>query len=727
MKKRFLFSTLLTVLPLLAFTACLKYPDKLPNPDELDVISDVTSDVADVVDDAGDVADTVSDVALDVEDAVDAMDAADGVEPDTDVVEPCIDGDDCDDGDPCTVGDKCNNTGTCVGSFVNECDDQIDCTDDACETAFDCSHDIKAGYCLVNGICYVADATDATLFGPCRACKPDIARDAMSADDTLTCDDSSACTESDHCASGTCTGTNLDCNDDNVCTDDSCDPATGCKTDNNTASCGTARCEGMMRYGAAVCAGGVCPVVTPENCDDGNPCTTDACKVSGCTHTARNGQVCIPGSCELGTYYLPAVCQNDFCPPQDSMFCDDGNICTEDYCSPEGGCLTRNDNTKVCGAATCDGMTFRPQVVCSGGLCPTQIPKNCADTNVCTDDTCTLAGCSNEANSAPCSDNNPCTENDKCKSKVCKSGDVKQCDDDLYCTADSCDTGTGNCLFTNLGYCIIDGACRIDGEMNPDNPCQKCSVGGDLDSWSPGQENSTCDVYPDGYAICEMGGCAYYCDDERGDCDGEILNGCETNLLNDPAYCGDCYTDCGTQVCSWGTCAASCAGDLKLCGGRCHDVTTSLEHCGVCDNSCLRDFAVMECVIGNCVLTGCDQGHFNVDLDSDNGCECASSGLEICDGMDNDCNGATDDVTVEMLATDPVNCGQCGRICNAGDRTVYGYCTSGNCVEVPCSSNHFDINKNPLDACEYVCVPAGSETCGNGVDEDCNGATDEGC
>ncbi|MCH6564135.1 MAG: DUF4215 domain-containing protein, partial [Myxococcales bacterium] len=52
------------------------------------------------------------------------------------------------------------------------------------------------------------------------------------------CDDGDACTQNDTCdGSGRCTGPSLDCNDGNLCTDDACDPATGCTSIPNTDSC----------------------------------------------------------------------------------------------------------------------------------------------------------------------------------------------------------------------------------------------------------------------------------------------------------------------------------------------------------------------------------------------------------------------------------------------------------------------------------------------------------
>ncbi len=47
---------------------------------------------------------------------------------------------------------------------------------------------------------------------------------------------------------------------------------------------------------------------------------------------------------------------------------------------------------------------------------------------------------------------------------------------------------------------------------------------------------------------------------------------------------------------------------------------------------------------------------------------------------------------------------------------------------VACPPDHYDINMDPSDGCEYACVRASpaTEIC-NGADDDCNGATDEAC
>lgn len=58
----------------------------------------------------------------------------------------------------------------------------------------------------------------------------------------------------------------MSCDDGNPCTTDSCDPATGCKFENNTLACA----------------------------DDGNACTNDVCSAGICTHPSN--QTCSTAS-----------------------------------------------------------------------------------------------------------------------------------------------------------------------------------------------------------------------------------------------------------------------------------------------------------------------------------------------------------------------------------------------------------------------------------------------
>jgi hypothetical protein len=78
---------------------------------------------------------------------------------------------------------------------------------------------------------------------------------AVYTNNTASCDDGDACTTADACSAGACVaGAPLDVDDGNLCTDDSCNPATGAVYTNNTASCD----DGESCTEGDVCGGGVC-------------------------------------------------------------------------------------------------------------------------------------------------------------------------------------------------------------------------------------------------------------------------------------------------------------------------------------------------------------------------------------------------------------------------------------------------------------------------------------
>jgi len=77
-------------------------------------------------------------------------------------------------------------------------------------------------------------------------------------------------------------------------------------------------------------------------------------------------------------------------------------------------------------------------------------------------------------------------------------------------------------------------------------------------------------------------------------------------------------------------------------------------------------------------------------------------GTETCNGLDDDCNGTPDDGNPDE-----------GGNCATG---LFGPCANGLTV---CSGGDVE--------CEPTTPAAASETCGNGVDDDCNGTVDDGC
>ncbi len=214
------------------------------------------------------------------------------------------------------------------------------------------------------------------------------------------CDDNNQCNGLETCnqQTGECVpGQPFVCDDHNVCTDDTCNPA--------------------------VPAPGDPCVFTPKPadfCNDNNACTADTCNPQiGCVHTD------ISASCNDNN-----ACTADRCDPavgcvhtDISASCNDNNACTDDSCNPATGCVN----------------TPKPADFCD-------------DHNACTADRCDPAvGCVHTDISASCNDNNACTS-DRCEPTTgqCVYTPIVTCDDNDPCTTDTCDPGTGQCEFVPI-------------------------------------------------------------------------------------------------------------------------------------------------------------------------------------------------------------------------------------------------------------------------------------
>ncbi|MBN1771841.1 MAG: hypothetical protein JXB32_11300 [Deltaproteobacteria bacterium] len=105
---------------------------------------------------------------------------------------------------------------------------------------------------------------------------------------------------------------------------------------------------------------------------------------------------------------------------------------------------------------------------------------------------------------------------------------------------------------------------------------------------------------------------------------------------------------------------------------------------------------------------------------------CEATGDELCDGVDNDCDGDTDEDF--DLRTDGANCGACGWACEVARGTAA--CVEGICTIAACDDGYLDLDGAAFDGCEYECTAtAAAESpdgggCENGLDDDCDGRSD---
>jgi hypothetical protein len=172
--------------------------------------------------------------------------------------------------------------------------------------------------CAENLNCSSGDCrkyTDSAPYGKCWT-------DCSPLPDGTMCHDLDECTENDTCSEGTCSGTTVNCDDDNPCTLDTCDPATGCIHTKVQGPCNDD--DPCTEYDT--CKNGIC-LGSPTYCNDHNPCTDDTCDpAAGCTYTNNQSS------------------------------CEDGDPCTKNDTCSQGQCLSGNDTCdEGCGCGSPGG------------------------------------------------------------------------------------------------------------------------------------------------------------------------------------------------------------------------------------------------------------------------------------------------------------------------------------------------------------------------------------
>jgi Notch-like protein len=233
-----------------------------------------------------------------------------------------------------------------------------------------------------------------------------------------------------------------------------------------------------------------------------------------------------------------------------------------------------------------------------------------------------------------------------------------------------------------------------------------------------GNEANGCEYYcpwnPNGTNKTDLGG-PYGCGKDD-DCNGKIDDG--LNFCSDPQNCGTCGFVCSLANVASATCVSSATG------ANCNANNT-------------------HCVVGQCA-----DGFFDVNGSPDDGCEypCTKTngGVEICDGLDNDCNGLIDneDPALEALKN-PDDTLVFGSACSGG---TLGLCLANQgvtkCIDSAAKCCDKDSNNVTGTSPRYpttgirndVCVGVAPphvvtpgqvlETC-NGVDDDCDGVVDD--
>ena len=210
--------------------------------------------------------------------------------------------------------------------------------------------------------------------------------------DHAECDDGDPCNGAERCEGGSCVSPGTpDCDDGVACTVDSCADAACAHTPDDTLCAAGDTCDAAMGCGGRACSdddhcadgdvcngresceAGVCRTGATPDCDDGIACTMDRCDTAsgGCLNEATDA-ICDDGLFCNG----PEVCGAAGCGPGTPVDCDDGDACTDDYCSNMvSRCVrtTRDVDGDGWGDATCPESGGVPATDCndrSGGVHP---------------------------------------------------------------------------------------------------------------------------------------------------------------------------------------------------------------------------------------------------------------------------------------------------------------------------------------------------------------------
>jgi len=359
---------------------------------------------------------------------------------------PCASDADCADATVCNGTETCQ-AGTCTPGTPLGCDDHDASTTDTCDPTDGCKN--PPIDCHDRNPC----STDAR--DPIAGCIHTAVVNGTA------CGDATVCNGAETCRAGTCTaGTALDCNDQNACTTDACDPVTGCT---HTG----VNCDDRNAGTVDACLPASGCTHTPIDCDDRNPCTTDTRDpVTGCVHTnVADGAVCGDANACNGT----ETCQAGTCTPGAAPNCDDQNACTTDSCAPVTGC----QHAPIDGCRTCtttadchdgDGCTADS---CDSSACRFTETPGCVRCTTAADcpppDSCTAALCLAEGT---------CTTEPKPDCGACQT--ASDCDDQNACTTDECTAGS--CMRTEAPICT---PCAADRDCNDHDTCtaDTCAAG----------------------------------------------------------------------------------------------------------------------------------------------------------------------------------------------------------------------------------------------------------
>ena len=451
--------------------------------------------------------------------------------------------------------------------------------------------------------------------------------------------------------------------------------------DNLDNNCDGATDEGLIRD--TTCGVGQCGAAGIETCSAGT-WGNDAC-----TPGTPTAETCdnLDNDCDGAideNLTKPTTCGIGQCTASGSETCSAG-AWLNNTCTPgEPALIETCDNLdNDCDGATDEGLTR--DTTCGVGQCVSAGMETCSagtwGNDTCIPGTPTAETCDNLDNDCDGAIDENLTKPTTCGIGECEAFGVEICTVGTWGN-DTCKPATPNAETCDN----LDNDCD---DAVDENLIQSTSCGIGACSDNTGEETCTAGVW--GGDTCDplAGATIETCDNIDNDCDGTI----DENLTRQSSCgVGACSGNVGEETCSagvWGsdTCDPMAGATSETCDNNDNDCD------GTIDENLTRQSS---CGIGQCAAAGietCSAGTWGNDT-----CSPGSPVPEICDNIDNDCDGTTDE---ELTRDTSCGVGQCTA---AGIET----CSAGTWINDTCSPG-----------------PPVPEICDN-IDNDCDGATDEG-
>ncbi|HRI62722.1 MAG TPA: MopE-related protein [Polyangium sp.] len=510
---------------------------------------------------------------------------------------------------------------------------------------------------------------------------------------------------------------------------------TACMTDSDCANgqaCINGMCDGDPPL--QTCNGVPSPLsCTQTGCPSGQICAPDldpnSCYPSACGCDAMGGWVCT-ADCGQGSHcVVPQQCgSNGMCPA--GTTCDATTGLCVAVCAPgpeicngiDDNCNGAVDEQSDPAFPLCADGSMCVMGQCGGTSNVCRADSDCFPGQICINGMCVNSMCNPEI----------CNGfDDDCDGNIDNQSDpaLPLCPDGSMCVMGQCTGGTNICMVDSdcfQGQICVNGACvnsmcrteicnGLDDDCNnviDDGPGSVCADGTMCINGTCGGTTQQCGPNsppcPPGQMCSSMGVCVGSCMASPETCNG-IDDDCDGAVDDTPAgttlcpngttcvngTCGGTNTQCGPmrpcptgQMCTaTGICVTTgCMPAPETCNGRDDDCNGVIDDAapgtilcpnggqcvnGACSGTTTQCGPMVPCppgqtctTTGTCVTTGCQPV------------------AEVCNGIDDDCDGTVDDATPGTTLCQNGIClgGQCRIPCNSTNNCPMGtMCVNGVC------------------------------------------------